>query len=488
MGRKSKSNRRQRKKDTNQEDPVSKLKQELVTFLDETRQEKKTNGLNNNDLDKIGKPTVLSEQYSTVFARFQNQESSQDNSKSIPPKLKRHEEGENIIKVTTDAETSTNLSKKKLRKINKPSLSQLKSLVSYPQVIQWYDCDAKDPELLADIKSQKNVVPVPSHWQLKREYLSGRSVLAKKPFELPDIIQQTNIEEMRNTLPTPQQAEENSLKDTARARIQPKLGSLDIDFKKLHDAFFKLGSKWKPDIMLAFGDIYYENRNLDDEARWRKMELEMRPGRISDKLRLALNLPEGKIPPWCSKMKELGMPPAYPNYKIAGVNWDITNLQGNVYGSIGHSKHSKKAGTLFGQILTFEDEEDTFSDVDNHRDSHEEAKTFNNSESGEKTNPIPAKGIEEVESISIAAVESGPSINNPGDQSHSPRQLYTVLSEKEKVQNNGITTGGVVYEIPGSKRNSNESEVPTGHKKQRIEQKKDNTEAYEVEEIKGFKF
>ncbi|CAI4050216.1 hypothetical protein SUVZ_13G3720 [Saccharomyces uvarum] len=250
-------------------------------------------------------------------------------------------------------------STRKRRKMEKPSLSELKSQVPYPQIIEWYDCDANYPVLLASIKCTKNVIPVPNHWQSKKEYLSGRSLLGKKPFELPDIIKKTNIEQMRSTLPQsgPDAQDEKSLKEASRARVQPKMGTLDLDYKKLHDVFFKTGANWKPDNLLPFGDVYYENRNLFEETKWRRMVNRKRPGRISQELRKIMNLPEGQLPPWCMKMKDLGLPTGYPGFKIAGLNWDITNLNGDVYGKIiphGQSRAKNQTRKYFGALISFE--------------------------------------------------------------------------------------------------------------------------------------
>lgn len=250
-------------------------------------------------------------------------------------------------------------STRKRRKMEKPSLSELKSQVPYPQIIEWYDCDANYPALLASIKCTKNVIPVPNHWQSKKEYLSGRSLLGKKPFELPDIIKKTNIEQMRSTLPQsgPGAQDEKSLKEASRARVQPKMGTLDLDYKKLHDVFFKTGANWKPDNLLPFGDVYYENRNLFEEAKWRRMVNRKRPGRISQELREIMNLPEGQLPPWCMKMKDVGLPTGYPDFKIAGLNWDITNLNGDVYGKIiphGQSRAKNQTRKYFGSLISFE--------------------------------------------------------------------------------------------------------------------------------------
>lgn len=314
----------------------------------------------------------LEKEFKDVLQRFQVQENG-----VRPKEITEHKENNHVItaeekpvmkiKHTMEDELEDtplddlkeHLSAKKRRKTEKPSLSQLKSQVPYPQIIEWYDCDAKYPTLLAYIKCTKNVIPVPNHWQSKKEYLSGRSLLGKRPFELPDIIKKTNIEQMRSTLPQNRldAQDEKSLKEASRARVQPKMGTLDLDYKKLHDVFFKIGANWKPDHLLCFGDVYYENRNLFEEANWKRMVDHKRPGIISQELRTIMNLPEGQLPPWCMKMKDIGLPTGYPDLKIAGLNWDITNLKGDVYGKIIPNRHlrsKKQAKNYFGALISFE--------------------------------------------------------------------------------------------------------------------------------------
>lgn len=47
--------------------------------------------------------------------------------------------------------------------------------------------------------------------------------------------------------------EGQSLKQKTRERVQPKMGKIDIDYQKLHDAFFKYQTKPK---MTEFGELY----------------------------------------------------------------------------------------------------------------------------------------------------------------------------------------------------------------------------------------
>ncbi|CAI5005141.1 CGH_1_HP_G0078940.mRNA.1.CDS.1 [Saccharomyces cerevisiae] len=367
-------------------------KAEIAAMIDARRLEQKKKGGVTNNKGKTNKvvDAKLKKEFKDVLQRFQVQEN--DTPKEITkdeknnhvviveknPVMNRKHTAEDELEDTPSDGIEEHLSARKRRKTEKPSLSQLKSQVPYPQIIEWYDCDARYPGLLASIKCTKNVIPVPSHWQSKKEYLSGRSLLGKRPFELPDIIKKTNIEQMRSTLPQSglDGQDEKSLKEASRARVQPKMGALDLDYKKLHDVFFKIGANWKPDHLLCFGDIYYENRNLFEETNWKRMVDHKRPGRISQELRAIMNLPEGQLPPWCMKMKDIGLPTGYPDLKIAGLNWDITNLKGDVYGKIipnHHSRPKKQGRNYFGALISFEtpefenSKEDTQANAENGR-------------------------------------------------------------------------------------------------------------------------
>ncbi|RKU43366.1 hypothetical protein DL546_006257 [Coniochaeta pulveracea] len=203
----------------------------------------------------------------------------------------------------------TKLSKKKRKKLNKLSIAELKALVKNPEVVEWNDVSSSDPRLLVQIKAQRNVVPVPGHWSLKREYLSSKRGIEKPPFKLPKFIAETGITEMRDAV-LEKQAEQ-SLKQKQRERVQPKMGKLDIDYSKLYDAFFRFQTK--PDLT-RFGDVYHEGKEWEADLRVFK------PGELSDALKEALGMQPGFPPPWLLQQQRLGPPPSYPTLKIPGLN------------------------------------------------------------------------------------------------------------------------------------------------------------------------
>lgn len=201
------------------------------------------------------------------------------------------------------------MSKKKRKKLNKLSIAELKALVRNPEVVEWQDPSSTDPRLLVQIKAQRNVVPVPGHWSLKREYLSSKRGIEKPPFKLPKFISDTGITEMRDAV-LEKQAEQ-TMKQKQRERVQGKVGKLDIDYQKLYDAFFRFQTK--PDLT-RFGDLYHEGKEWEADYRYFK------PGEVSDSLRDALGMQPGFPPPWLLQQQRVGPPPSYPLLKIPGLN------------------------------------------------------------------------------------------------------------------------------------------------------------------------
>merc|ERR1719270_3333175 len=214
-------------------------------------------------------------------------------------------------------ENKDKLSKRKLKKLNRLSVAELKQLVARPDVVEMHDVTAKDPNLLVSLKATRNSVPVPRHWCFKRKYLQGKRGIEKAAFDLPDFIKKTGIMEMRAALQ--EKETEKNMKSKMREKVRPKLGKIDIDYQKLHDAFFKWQTKPR---MTYHGDLYYEGKEFEIRLK------EKKPGNLTDDLRTALGMPVGpnahKVPPpWLIAMQRYGPPPSYPNLKIPGLNAPI---------------------------------------------------------------------------------------------------------------------------------------------------------------------
>jgi len=298
--------------------------------------------------------------------------------KKVPKLL---EDDDMVEEEDTEAGGEPKVSKRKLKKLNRLSVAELKQLVARPDVVEMHDVTARDPRLLVHLKSTRNTVPVPRHWCFKRKYLQGKRGIEKPPFDLPEFIKKTGIMEMREALQEKEEAK--GVKSKMREKVRPKLGKIDIDYQKLHDAFFKWQTKPR---MTLHGDIYYEGKEFEIRLK------EKKPGDLSDDLRTALGMPVGpnahKVPPpWLIAMQRYGPPPTYPNLKIPGLNSPIPDgcsfgyhaggwgkppvdehgkpLYGDVFGTADSStfhhatQHEEVDRTLWGEMEEESEEEES---------------------------------------------------------------------------------------------------------------------------------
>jgi splicing factor 3B subunit 2 len=252
----------------------------------------------------------LFEQYKNVFAKFQQPAEEEVAKEEEKPEVLFEED--NIHDEEQEEEDKLKLSRKAQKKINTMSIAQLKAAVSKPELVEWTDVNSPDPTLLLAIKGAKNVVPVPTHWNLKREYLSSKRGIEKSAFALPKFIAETGISEMRDALAEKQEG--MTLKQKQRERVQGKTGKLDIDYGKLYDAFFR--RQTKPE-MTRYGEVYFEGKEYETNLR------HLRPGELSDELKESLGMTPGGPPPWLINQQRFGPPPSYPGLKIPGVNAPI---------------------------------------------------------------------------------------------------------------------------------------------------------------------
>ena len=271
------------------------------------------------------------EAFSDVFARFQFDTEDRPVRRPMSPvtlaillyfqvKSEDPSKGEVIysddeIAGETDSEAEAEkkpLSKKKQRKLNRLTVAELKQLVAKPEVVEWTDVSAADPRLLLHLKCYRNTIPIPAHWSAKRDYLQGKRGIEKPPFQLPSYIADTGIATQRDAI---KEKEANmSLKAKTRERVQPKMGKIDIDYQKLHDAFFKFQTK---PPLTSFGEMYYEGKEFETSLK------EKRPGDLSPELVEALSIPPLAPPPWLISMQRFGPPPSYPTLRIPGLNAPI---------------------------------------------------------------------------------------------------------------------------------------------------------------------
>uniref|UniRef100_A0A673NJZ8 Splicing factor 3B subunit 2-like n=1 Tax=Sinocyclocheilus rhinocerous TaxID=307959 RepID=A0A673NJZ8_9TELE len=313
------------------------------------------------------------------------------------------------------------LSKKKLRRMNRLTVAELKQLVARPDVVEMHDVTAQEPKLLVHLKASRNTVPVPRHWCFKRKYLQGKRGIEKPPFELPEFIKRTGIQEMREALQEKEDAK--TMKTKMREKVRPKMGKIDIDYQKLHDAFFKWQIKPK---LTIHGDLYYEGKEFETRLK------EKKPGDLSAELRIALGMPTGpnshKVPPpWLIAMQRYGPPPSYPNLKIPGLNAPIPEMQKRL---IAKAEEEEVDRTPWGE-LEASDEESSEEEEEEESDEEKPDETgfFTPADSGMITpggfSSVPA-GMETPELIELRKKK----IEEAMDGNETP-QLFTVLPERK---------------------------------------------------------
>ncbi|KAF3912920.1 hypothetical protein AA313_de0208917 [Arthrobotrys entomopaga] len=350
------------------------------------------------------------------------------------------------------------LSKKARKARDKLSVAELKTLVKRPEIVEWTDTSSSDPRLLVHLKSYRNCVPVPSHWSLKREYLSSKRGVEKPPFDLPAFIKATGIMEMRDNT----KDDERSLKQKQRERVQPKMGKLDIDYQKLHDAFFRF--QVKPPLTM-YGEVYYEGKEMETNLKDR------RPGELSDELKEALNMPANAPPPWLINMQRVGPPPSYPSLKIPGLNAPIPAgaawgfhpggwgkpptdefnrpLYGDVFGVLQPQESTENQEpidrTIWGELQEIESEDDEEEEDEEDEDEDEDVGAGLQTPSGMAT---PSGMVSSVPSEFDAPeyIDLRKSRPSDRDEDEGPKSLYSVLPEQE-IRSRGLFGGQHAYDL-----------------------------------------
>ncbi|KGO36634.1 protein of unknown function DUF382 [Penicillium expansum] len=373
-----------------------------------------------------------------------------------------------------EQESEPKISKKKRKEMNKLSVAELKAMVRKPEIVEWTDTSAPDPRLLVHIKAHRNVVPVPSHWSLKREYLSSKRGVEKAPFALPKFIQETGISEMRDAALEKQ--EQSSLKQKQRERVQPKMGKLDIDYQKLYEAFFRFQTK--PELT-RYGEIYYEGKEYETNLK------HLRPGELSDELRDALGMAPGAPPPWLVNQQRYGPPSSYPALKVPGLNappppgasWgyhpggygkppvDEHNrplFGGDIFGVLQPQQHAQQGEPiekdLWGELHESEESEEE-SEAEEEEDEHEEE----SDEDGVGASAHSPSGMETPSGIDSAVPSEFVGAENVSgefdvrkhhrgidtEESVHPRSAYQVIPERQ-TNVEGFFGGDRAYDLSNS--------------------------------------
>lgn len=412
------------------------------------------------------------EQYKSVFEKFreptEEEVATQDNDKG--EMFFGDDEGPD-----EEDESQPKVSKKQRKQMNKLSVAQLKSLVQKPELVEWTDVSSSNPQLLVAIKGAKNVIPVPTHWALKREYLSSKRGIEKPPFALPKFIQETGISEMREAVLEKQA--EMTMRQKQRERVQGKLGKLDIDYAKLYDAFFR--RQTKPELT-KYGEVYYEGKEFETNL------VNLKPGELSEELREALGMAPGHPPPWLINMQRFGPSPSYPNMRISGVNapippgasWGFQPGQwgkpptddsgkplfgGDLYGTsileeqqqpthVGEPVERSIWGTLRaeGESEDEESDEEEEEDEDDEEGGEVDPAGYQTSMSTASAMPSEIGGTESIAGeFTLRKQRKGIETEEPG----LPRSAFTVLPEKN-ISATGFFGGEHAYDLDAAKRDT----------------------------------
>lgn len=380
-----------------------------------------------------------------------------------------------------DEEDQKDWSKRKLREILRPTVADLKRRVGRADLVEAHDVTAPDPEFLIQLKGLGGTVPVPRHWGRKRKYLQGKRGFEKPPFQLPDFIMKTGIAELRDTVAENESG--MSAKQSNRSRVAPKMGAMDVDYRTLHEAFFK--HQTKPTELTKQGDLYYEGKELETRNR-------IQPGKpLSEKLREALGMVADNMPPpWLVNMQRYGPPPSYPALKIHGLNaplpsadcqygyhiggWGkppVDNYGRPLYGgnpfdapgdaaaggipkdglvtSDGKTLVAKEWGGLpIGDLDDDESEDDSDEEMEESSEDESDDEEVQKKQDDEKEEGEERDGVQSVLPTTVKAAPTD--LRKDGLETPVQKQLYTVLEEKKTNQGQQQVFGSEVqYVVPG---------------------------------------
>jgi len=295
-----------------------------------------------------------------------------------------------------------------------------------------------------------------------------------------------------------------SVKQKNRARVAPKMGGLDVDYRTLYNAFFV--HQTKPTNLTKMGDLYYEGKEFEVRPKYQ-------PGApLSDKLRQALGMVlETSPPPWLINMQRYGPPPSYPHLKIPGLNaplplgatygyhvggWGKPPVDpynrplygGNPFDTPGRDADGAATGTLvtsdgkalssqaWGALPMAEQLEEEEEEEEQDDDSVDMEESEEEEEEGEVevvvtqkpvaksqqdlVPPPPQGGVD-----SVVPKSAGDLRKQGGDETPAPKALYTVLeatkADSDK-QASAVFASDVAYVMPPEGAESVLSKVGVG--------------------------
>ena len=398
-------------------------------------------------------------------------------------------------------------SRKKRKKILKEQgqslLADLKSKAQYPEVVEPWDTNANDPELLIHFKCMPNTVPVPIHWAQNGKYLQSQRGKVRKPYKLPDYIEATGISRIRLIeLPV-----HIKIQKKTRRRMRPKLGRTDIDYQILYDAFFKYQTKKR---LTKLGEVYYEGKETD------KRMSKFKPGKLSRNLRNALGISASTIPPFVQNMQRYGPPPAYPFLKIPGVNipdddtsamatpglWDEPDFRytkefiWNFDTDKSHWYHYNK-DDMIEEENENDDEEKDLDDMGNDQDdleiSDEEKPDISGLfikqddkqllDEGIKNDKIEDNINKETKMEEDKIMDEKEKNENVNENKESEKFYKVIEQEKVDLKNNELNPVGYKYNISGINENKIDNKVENNQKKENKEEEEEEEDEQDIENI-----
>ena len=497
-------------------------KEYLLKLLNDESKKNKNNNLKleYQPIEETTKPenNIINSEFEKVFDLFEKKIENQNKkieslTKEKQPDIQKEKAKKDVKENPDDTSSDEDEllipeeSRKKRKKILKEQgqslLADLKSKAQYPEVVEPWDTNANDPELLIHFKCMPNTVPVPIHWAQNGKYLQSQRGKVRKPYKLPDYIEATGISRIRLIeLPV-----HISLQQKTRRRMRPKLGRTDIDYQILYDAFFKYQTKKR---LTKLGEVYYEGKETD------KRMSKFKPGKLSRNLRNALGISASTIPPFVQNMQRYGPPPAYPFLKIPGVNipdddtsamatpglWDEPDFRytkefiWNFDTDKSHWYHYNK-DDMIDEENENDDEEKDLDDMGNDQDdleiSDEEKPDISGLfikqddkqllDEGIKNDKIEDNINKETKMEEDKIMDEKEKNENVNENKESEKFYKVIEQEKVDLKNNELNPVGYKYNISGINENKIDNKVENNQKKENKEEEEEEEDEQDIENI-----
>ncbi|EQB61431.1 splicing factor 3b [Vairimorpha apis BRL 01] len=199
------------------------------------------------------------------------------------------------------------LNKKERKKvIRQKKYEELKKIVPFPELLDIEDLKCEDIIKYNKLKSMYKGVHVIKRWKHKNIFPLNYK---QKEYEIPASIIDTGLDLLRFNIYEYKKIQTD--KEKFIQKIFPKPGKSCINPSKLYDCIYKSNNY----TTLKYGHVF--------DFTWECEKTRFVPGQLTDELKKALGMTEFSPPPWLFKMQEIGLPPAYQDLKIPGVNSDI---------------------------------------------------------------------------------------------------------------------------------------------------------------------